>query len=350
MRRRKQRMNLKLKMVLTFLLVLCLGTGIGAMFTPVFHISEVLCEGIVRIPPEEIFAVTGDIKGKNIFAVSLSDIQSRVKEIPMVERLKIQRVFPDKIKIIVEECIPAGYILTDDQCVVADLEGKVLEIITDERVDAMVKTYSPKEPPKKEETKEGEPVPTPSATPAPTAVPQVEEDEMQSLAEGDLQSLRGYSVPLILGIQLHKPEIGKKVESKDKESLERAFSILLDLEKAGLLSRATYLDLRDWEDVTLMIENRLEIQLGAPENMEYRSAFLAEVINNKMSSTEHAIMDYRKPDIYVRQPEDGLERVKPSASPTPTAGKNPKKTTAPTATFAPTSVPESATVLDMDEE
>jgi len=347
MRQKRRRMNIKLKMALTFLLVLCLCTGIGVMFTPLFHVNEVLCEGVVRIPAEEIFASAGEVKGKNILLVSLSDIEKRVEEIPMVEHAKVRRVFPNKIKIIIEECIPAGYLYSNDQCVVADLEGKVLEIISDGRVNAMLATYTPKEPPKMEQaSNEGE---EPTATPTPTTIPTVEEDEM-GMQAGEEIELRAYSVPLVLGVELQKPEVGKKVDSKDKEVLDRAFAIFRDLERAGLLARATYLDVRDWEDVTLVIENRLEIQLGKPDNMEYRSAFLAKVIEEKMSSTEHAIMDYRKSDIYVRQPEDGMERVKPNGTPTPSPSAKPVKSSTSKATPKPAATAGTATVLDMDEE
>lgn len=104
-----------------------------------------------------------------------------------------------------------------------------------------------------------------------------------------------------------------------------------DLEKAGLLIRSTYLDVTNLNDVTLVIEKRLEIQLGTLDNMEYRSAFLAKVINEKISGTEHVIMDYRSEDIYVRQPEDGQARMipKPSAAPEPTGSAAPGGTAAP---------------------
>ncbi len=357
MRQKKQRMNQKLKMALTFLLVLCTASGVAALFTPLFHVSEVLCEGISRVTAEEVLSAAGEVRGKNIFTLRLSGIDKRVEEIPMVEKASVKRVFPDKIKVIVEECVPAGYLLSGNQCVVTDIDGKILEIVADERVNVMIETFTPKkkepeqtpEPKSEKEKESGEPnpSPTPKPTPSPTPTPQPE-----GTVFGEPPGLREYSVPLVLGLEPEKPAVGKKVECKDKELLNRVFSIFRNLEKAGLLSRATYLDLRDWQDVVLVIENRLEIQLGVPDNMEYRSAFLATVINEKMSATEHAIMDYRKPDIYVRQPEDGKERVKPTPTPKPTPSPSPKPKkeiedaeTAP----EPTEQREEASVMHMED-
>ena len=338
--RNRRRMNPKLKAVLTFLTVLCLGIGVGLMFTPMFHIEGVFCEGNIRLSQEELCAPAQESIGKNIFLVRLSDLRKKVEEIPMVEKASIRRVFPNQIKITVEECIPAGYFYTDNQCVLSDIEGKILEVINDERVDGMRKAYIPASRQEQEEKEEVE-TPTPSEEPEPSAPPEEPEEE-HTEPSPVLEEMRAHSVPLVLGVELHKPEVGKRLESKDNKGLERATAILRNLEDAGLLVRCTLVDLRDLNDVVLMVENRLEIQLGAPDNMAYRSAFLAKVIDERIAKSEHAVMDYRNADIYVRPPEDGKERMEPTATPEPTASEKPQKTaekgtTSPTETPTPSS-------------
>lgn len=330
-------MNPKLRLILIFLLVVSLGVGIGLMFTPVFHVQNVFCEGNSRIAADEISAATAEAIGKNIFLVRLSELRSRVEEIPMVEKASIRRVFPNQIKITVEECIPAGYLYSENQCVVTDMEGKVLDIIADERVARMLENYVPKDvTEQKGDDKEKKPEETAETISEETQTQETEQPE----------ELREYSVPLVMGVEVSKPEIGKRLHSKQKESFELAFDLFRNLEQAGLLVRATYLDLQNKNDVILVIENRLEIRLGTPDNLEYRMAFLAKVINERMSATEHAVMDYRGADIYVRQPEDGKERMKPTATPEPTASEKPKsekpkeeekETGTPSATPGPTS-------------
>ena len=49
--------------------------------------------------------------------------------------------------------------------------------------------------------------------------------------------------------------------------------------------------------------------LGDADNIDYRAKFMAEVINNKISAYEVAILDYTGDDIYVRPREDGKQRV-----------------------------------------
>lgn len=331
-RRNKRRMNPKLKMVLTFLVVLCLGTGIGLMFTPIFHVQEVICEGNSRIQGEEITAAAQEINGKNIFLVRLSDIRRQVEEISMVEEASVRRVFPNKIKITVQECIPAGYIYTENQCVLLDLEGKVLDIFADERVSKMVESFTPKETSTQTENKDD----AKNSENAEESKTEEGDDAKSEKSSGEetqaeFTDVRTYTVPLVMGLELHKPEVGKRADSKEKEKYNQAFTLFRQLESNGLLVRATYLDLQDLNDVTLVIENRLEVQLGNLENIEYRSAFLAKVINERISATEHAIMDYRTDDIYVRQPEDGKARMKATPTPAPSASGTAKPSASATA-------------------
>lgn len=325
-------MNPKLKMVLTFLVVLCLGTSIGLMFTPIFHVQEVICEGNSRIQGEEITAAAQEINGKNIFLVRLSDIRRQVEEISMVEEASVRRVFPNKIKITVQECIPAGYIYTENQCVLLDLEGKVLDIFADERVSKMVESFTPKETSTQTENKDD----AKNSENAEESKTEEGDDAKSEKSSGEetqaeFTDVRTYTVPLVMGLELHKPEVGKRADSKEKEKYNQAFTLFRQLESNGLLVRATYLDLQDLNDVTLVIENRLEVQLGNLENIEYRSAFLAKVINERISATEHAIMDYRTDDIYVRQPEDGKARMKATPTPAPSASGTAKPSASATA-------------------
>lgn len=313
--RNRRKMNPKLRFILAFLTILCLGVGIGLMFTPIFHVQEVSCEGNTRISSEEIISNAQDAIGKNIFLIRLSDLSNRVEEIPMVEAASVRRIFPNKLKLQIVECIPAGYIYTENQFVVTDVEGKILDIIADERVEQLQKIYIPKEIPKESGQK--------NETGSDSASKDVKESEETKESSGEAineipADLRSYSVPLVMGLTLHKPSIGKKADSKEHEKFTKAFTLFQHLENAGLLVRATYLDLTDMNDITLVIENRLTVQFGAPENLEYRCAFLAKVINERISATESAVMDYRGADIYVRPPEDGKERMKPTETPTPT--------------------------------
>ncbi len=323
-RKREQRMPARMRAVILFVMIVIIGVSVGALFTPVFHITEVFCVGNERISQEEIIAAAEVPLGKNILLQRLSGIRERVAEIPMVEEVKARRIFPNRIKIWIRERVPAGYLYDGEgTCVVVDVAGKILDIIDDERVAQMKEFYTPvkiePEKSKKPETdKEAAEEETQKEELAEEQTPEKTPESSEKPESPELQEPeRPYTIPFVVGLKPHKPEIGKELASKERDKLSRVMEAFEALENAGLLVRATYLDVTDLTDVTLVIENRLEIQLGELSNMEYRSRFLATVIAEKISPTEHVIMDYRTNDIYVRPPEDGKERMisKPSEEP-----------------------------------
>lgn len=313
----QRQLEKKIRSVILVILIICIGTAIGLVFTPIFHVQEVWCEGNNRISQEEILGVAQVELGKNIFSQSLSGIKGRVEQISMIEEAKAKRIFPNKIKIWVRECVPAGYIHTDNKLVVSDMSGIVLEIIDDGRVQDMLTLYTPEENEKnesnEEKPKDGE-KPENSASPEKSEKEETTESvetEENEINKSEIVIDWAHQIPLVVGLELEKTDVSKKIDSKERDKLNKVMDTIRNLEKAGLLSRATYLDVTYINDIVLVIENRLKILLGDLENMEYRCMFLAKVINEKISSTESVIMDYRTKDIYVRQPDDGKERMIP---------------------------------------
>ncbi len=322
--REKKRVWRRIRAGVMFLLLLGIGVGVGLLFTPIFHVQEVYCEGNDRISQEEIIAAAEVQMGKNILSERLSEIKKRVAEVPMVEEVKVRRVFPNKIKIWIRERIPAAYIYTDGQAVMIDVEGKVLEIIDDERVGQLLAAYKPVKIEKEEKKEEQETKPEATATPEPKKTP--EPTETSEPESREILPPEGmYSVPVVVGIELEKPQVGKEAQSKEREKLSQMMATFRALDAAELLIRSTYMDVTNPADVILMIENRLEVQFGNLDNIDYRCRFLATVVREKIGATEVAIMDYREKDLYVRPPEDGKDRVipKPTEKPDPEASDKP---------------------------
>ena len=61
--RKKSWMDPRIKMVLLFTVILCAGVAVGLLFTPVFHVQEVFCEGNVRITQDEIIRAAQEESG-----------------------------------------------------------------------------------------------------------------------------------------------------------------------------------------------------------------------------------------------------------------------------------------------
>ena len=406
-KRRTKKPFFKKPLVLLLLLVV-VGAGAALLFSPVFRVSAVWCEGNQRIEQDAILEAAQVKIGGNLFLQRLPKIKRRVENIPMIEDVRIHRVFPDKIRITVTERVPAAYIHNDQKLIMLDLTGRVVETVEDERVAQAVERYTPKktETPKDaakddgEDTsndngkKQGGDSAAPTETPKPSDAPEAaqtadtEEDTTKNnsdaaasdgnaeaedgnaaaASDGNAEAADGnaaaasdgnaeaaelpYSIPIVEGLTLEKAEVGKNADSKEREKLSRVMETFRYLNQNDLLSRATFLDVTNINDVILMIENRLQVQLGSLDNMEYRAAFLAKVVKERIGASEEAILDYRGEDIYARPPEDGKARMvaptktpKPSETPKPSGTPDSGSTQKPNSSSRP-----SASAAAEDEE
>lgn len=342
--RKKKNGGLSVRMAAVILL-LAAGVVFGAMLMiPAFSITEVYCEGLNNLSGEDIVTTANIKNGTNILLANIGGARRSIKKNAMVKDVKLRRVFPNKICITVEERTPAAYVLSGSQCVLVDCDGVVIENVQGDKSAQIVQKNTPnfeaQTDSTQEDNKDGSKNQSSSESKNSSGGSADNENDSSSddsasdktdkkssdnsndtennqnnqAGDGSGSSENGgdnsvYSVPLTVGIELSSAEEGKTVASDDSAKLDKLFEICNALNDAGLLNRSTYIDLTDMTNVNAVIENRLDIRLGIPDNMAYRAKFLAETINTKISSTEVLILDYTGNDIYARPHEDGKDRV-----------------------------------------
>ena len=342
--RKKKNGGLSVRMAAVILL-LAAGVVFGAMLMiPAFNITEVYCEGLNNLSGEDIITTANIKNGTNILLANIGGARRSIKKNAMVKDVKLRRVFPNKICIAVEERTPAAYVLSGSQCVLVDCDGVVIENVQGDKSAQIVQKNTPnfeaQTDSTQEDNKDGSKNQSSSESKNSSGGSADNENDSSSddsasdktdkkssdnsndtennqnnqAGDGSGSSENGgdnsvYSVPLTVGIELSSAEEGKTAASDDSTKLDKLFEICNALNDAGLLNRSTYIDLTDMTHVTAVIENRLDIRLGIPDNMAYRAKFLAETINTKISSTEVLILDYTGNDIYARPHEDGKDRV-----------------------------------------
>ncbi len=342
--RKKKNGGLSVRMAAVILL-LAAGVVFGAMLMiPAFSITEVYCEGLNNLSGEDIITTANIKNGTNILLANIGGARRSIKKNAMVKDVKLHRVFPNKICIAVEERTPAAYVLSGSQCVLVDCDGVVIENVQGDKSAQIVQKNTPnfeaQTDSTQEDNKDGSKNQSSSESKNSSGGSADNENDSSSddsasdktdkkssdnsndtennqnnqAGDGSGSSENGgdnsvYSVPLTVGIELSSAEEGKIAASDDSAKLDKLFEICNALNDAGLLNRSTYIDLTDMTNVNAVIENRLDIRLGIPDNMAYRAKFLAETINTKISSTEVLILDYTGNDIYARPHEDGKDRV-----------------------------------------
>lgn len=91
--------------IVKVVLVICLFVGAGAFLclSPTFNVNEIIVENNNLIPADTIRSLSRIELYKNIFKVDRSDTVEYVQENPYINSVKVKRVLPNKVKIIVEE-------------------------------------------------------------------------------------------------------------------------------------------------------------------------------------------------------------------------------------------------------
>lgn len=342
-------MSLKIP-VLIIVLVLAVVTTIALML-PVFNVVEVYCEGNSEVKTEDIITAAKLETGKNIFLENLGRARRSVESITNIKSAEIRRVFPNKICISVSERVPFAYVPSNGGVALVSEEGIVLKV-SDGGEAAMIsdaktpkfdtaqtdgeKSDSSKTDDKKSDSenknsdttddsdnKNDDSSDNNDSNPDNKSNDSQNSDKSDSKNSDSGQNNSGsdstagqtenadvLAVPLVSGFELNNVKEGKKAESGDSDKFNKMYELCRALKGAELLNRTTYINVENLDDITVVIENRLEVQLAKAENINYRCRFLAEVINTKLSATESVILDYRGDDIYAINRDDGGERVK----------------------------------------
>lgn len=342
-------MSLKIP-VLIIVLVLAVVTTIALML-PVFNVVEVYCEGNSEVKTEDIITAAKLETGKNIFLENLGRARRSVESITNIKSAEIRRVFPNKICISVSERVPFAYVPSNGGVALVSEEGIVLKV-SDGGEAAMIsdaktpkfdtaqtdgeKSDSSKTNDKKSDsenknsdtTDDSDNKNDDSSDNNDSNSDNKSNDSQNSdksdsknsdsgqnnsgldSAVGQTENSDVLAVPLVSGFELNNVKEGKKAESGDSDKFNKMYELCRALKGAELLNRTTYINVENLDDITVVIENRLEVQLAKAENINYRCRFLAEVINTKLSATESVILDYRGDDIYAINRDDGGERVK----------------------------------------
>ena len=128
-KKKKSKLNTFLNKILLIILVLIVAI-ILVFVSGAFDISEISVEGNNHISNEQIISFSEIELNSNIFSVSKKDVYNKIKQNPYIEDVEIKKVFPNKIKIIVNErkvdyCvqIASGFAYIDKQGYILELSS-----------------------------------------------------------------------------------------------------------------------------------------------------------------------------------------------------------------------------------
>lgn len=114
------------KIMITLLLMIV--AVVFVFVSGAFNIIEIMVEGNQTISKEQIISFSEIKKGTNLFAISKRGVTNRLKEHAYIDGVKIKRVLPNKIKLLVKERKLEYALPLANSYVYIDRQGFVLEI------------------------------------------------------------------------------------------------------------------------------------------------------------------------------------------------------------------------------
>lgn len=124
--RRKVR-RFRFRRLVTFLaLVGVIAGAIGLYISPLTRVQHVQVTGTSVLDPQQVAELT-DAEGQSMFTLSFADAEERIAALPGVKAVRIERQFPQTLRVVVTERQPWGAWVSGDVTYVIDDEGIVID-------------------------------------------------------------------------------------------------------------------------------------------------------------------------------------------------------------------------------
>ncbi|MFC2091257.1 cell division protein FtsQ/DivIB [Elusimicrobiota bacterium] len=89
--------------------------------------EKIVITGNKMVSDNEIFDMLGLKDGQNILSIDTEMLESKLQALDRLESVRVQRDFPDAMKVTVEEVVPAGYLMKEGRRYVVTVNGKNFE-------------------------------------------------------------------------------------------------------------------------------------------------------------------------------------------------------------------------------
>ncbi len=133
---KRRRRNILFYSILIAVMLIVFGV---LSLTVLFHIAQIEVEGENYYSEQRIISATGIQLQDNMFRTNMAKIEQRLtKELPRIKSVNIRRVLMNKIVIEVVEAEPVGVVPIGGDYVVLDADSKVLEVTAVQPLDLVL--------------------------------------------------------------------------------------------------------------------------------------------------------------------------------------------------------------------
>lgn len=128
--RQKKIRKRRLKIFFVIMLILSILTSVILCLTVFFPIEKINFKGSKIYTSEQLLKASGIEKGDNLFTVSKSEIESRLrKKLPYVEEIKLERKLPETLNVKVTDAEEFACYFIDNKHYIVSQSGWVLKTV-----------------------------------------------------------------------------------------------------------------------------------------------------------------------------------------------------------------------------
>ena len=207
-------------------LALCSLFLVIRSFLPV---TEFELFGMTQYSKAELLGHAGIEAGDKLYSIDFDKAEQMAKQsCPYISKITFERVFPNKLKMTVEEKTPMWYISVSGDCYVLDEEFKVIEETTaEQRLIAL-------------------------------GVPRLVLPSIKSLVVGNV------------------PKFGK-----DETEIRKALELIVAVQSTSFKSRVTLVDMDSRFDVSVVVDGIYEVYMGDTSNIKEKLDTVEDILNTE---------------------------------------------------------------------
>ncbi len=219
---------------LCLLVIFSVFWGICFLLSKIFSIKNISIQGDSSYSDSEIIAAGKLSVGNDMLFLNSKDVENKIyMSLPNVDEVKVSKKFPNKLVISLESAMPTYYVKAENEYLVISAKNKLLMRSSD--------------PPA--------------------------------------------GVVGIVGLEADIKKTGK-VEYKNAE-LEHLVEEILNLFKDKGIENINEVDVSDLQNITLLYENRIRINIGNSDDMDYKILTIKQILDSKISKTEKGVLNLR---------------------------------------------------------
>lgn len=218
--------------ILSFLIIILL-IGISLSLTILFKIENIEVNGYTKYSNEEIVSSSLIVDGSNLFMLNTKKVSDAIKKaLPYIDDAKIIKKIPNSVIIKVSQTKPTYAFQIEESYLLINEKEKILDVVSD---------------------------------------------------------IQDRSLCIVKGVDIGTFQPGENIIFEDKETGNALRTIINAISAYKMM--VNEVDLSDFSKISFVYENRIKVNLGISEKLDYKLKTASHILKEKIENSERGTLD-----------------------------------------------------------